>query len=117
MDASQKGEGCDRRLATCRGHMAYVLVHIAVYKRRALNVPYKIIFYIQLVNVMRACLTGGGMVNVRHQGGANELSRCALPANWRRRHRISWTGARRTSVQSRPGGSRLRNHRLGRLAR
>ncbi|MGK5701942.1 hypothetical protein ACSNK9_18470, partial [Klebsiella pneumoniae] len=60
--------------------MAYVLVHIAVYKRRALNVPYKIIFYIQVVNVMRACLTGGGMVNVRHQGGANELSRCALPA-------------------------------------
>ncbi|MGK5870968.1 hypothetical protein ACSNMD_18150, partial [Klebsiella pneumoniae] len=64
--------------------MAYVLVHIAVYKRRALNVPYKIIFYIQVVNVMRACLTGGGMVNVRHQGGANELSRCALPANWLR---------------------------------
>lgn len=31
---------------------------------------------------------GGGMVNVRHQGGANELSRCALPANWLRRHRI-----------------------------
>ncbi len=45
-------EGCDRRLATCCGHMAYVLVHIAVYKRRALNVPYKITSYIQLVNVM-----------------------------------------------------------------
>lgn len=57
-DASQKGEGCDRRLAICCGHMAYVLVHIAVYKRRALNVPYKITSYIQLVNVMGACLTG-----------------------------------------------------------
>ncbi|MEH8828203.1 hypothetical protein, partial [Klebsiella quasipneumoniae] len=66
LDASRKGEGGDRRVTTCCGHTAYDLVHIAVYKRTALNVPPKIIIYIQDINVMRWDLKGCGMVSKRH---------------------------------------------------
>lgn len=51
---------------------------------------------------------GGGMVNVRHQSGANGLSRCASRANWRKTHHVSLTGVRQTSGQSRQGKPEIR---------
>ena len=57
-------------MTTCCGHTAYDLVHIAVYKRTALNVPPKIIIYIQDINVMRWDLKG-----MRH-GEQAALRRC-----------------------------------------